>query len=268
MLSASTLTLRGVIQTGAGGPVAYRNSGFYPAFGTASDGESLTGEVLQFDPATMTILNTISIPAPLGENLEGYGQIASRGTEIYIPYNFFYECICIETDRGNPPSNPPPVQGIAVINTEKSTLVANLPIASESVYGFAIPAGSNYGYLSTEVNEAPELIQINLETGKSVQTVAAGGVGNLLSSPDGTTLYLNASSGLYAIDAQTLATTNSAGLSYKAFSITPDGQYLYCAEIGQVDIVSTASLRVVGVIPAPAASDHAPTPGAPIMVSR
>jgi hypothetical protein len=56
----------------------------------------------------------------------------------------------------------------------------------------------------------------------------------------------------------------SAPLVYNSMAITPDGAYLYCAASAEVDIVSTSSFTIEGVIP----SNTGTAPAFPIIIGN
>lgn len=170
-------------------------------------------------------------------------QPANHENLLYIPYN---------ADCGGCYSPPYWNVGIDVVNTQGMTLQAQFPISKGiTINGFAISPNGARGYVAVEYGyHGPyKLLEIDLQTGTTMRTASIP-AGNLAISSDGTTLYaLLLTGGIGTISIQNLMLTNSApSLAVGAFALTEDGQYIYADTATGVDIISTASLAVVGSI--------------------
>lgn len=197
--------------------------------------------VIQFDPVSMQVTAEVTIPLPNGEDGGVIAEPAIFGTNAYVAATFYHQ------HRGKP--EMPLQNGILVVDTQTMTLANHFPVAGKSVNGFAVSPDGTTGFLAIETfTEGGALVKVDLATGV-VFKEAPIAAGNLVISPDGTTLFTVLPSGLSAIRTTDLTVTRSAPeLSPGAFNITPDGQYLYASVSGGVDIVSTATLTVTGTI--------------------
>jgi len=241
------------------GFVLYGNTG-YALTGVGSPPNT---NIVQFDPVSLKVTGQVSIPYPANDNSGYYTQPAANEHFVYVPFNFYYSPCC-DVRAASGGIN----YGIAVLNTQTMSLQV-WPYPVSNILGFSIAQGTGLGYLSVGRGaNAYALMEINLQNGHVQKTVTLGVAGSLVSSPDGSTLYLAAqfASGsgygaLYSIDRQTMTVTNStAGVYAEDLSVSPDGQYLYgptgTGTAGAVNIVSTASLQLVGKIPSVGVPPH------------
>jgi len=245
ILDAATLQLKSLLPIGASGPVTYSNAAYMSYFtyiGTP------VGHVVQFDPVTLKVTGALPVPTYAGDNAAQFSQLTAVGNFLYAPYySAFADCCDSKTPEQAFEGNG---SALEVIDTTTFKVSAVYPISLDLVAGFAVPAGSQYGYFSVTPGELGDLVKMDLATGVEVGRAPLPAYGSLLASTDGATLYIYGAYQLYAIDVATLAVTTSSPLFCTGLAATPDGAYLYCSTTGGVDILSTSSLDVVGLIPA------------------
>jgi hypothetical protein len=253
VLDPNTLQFKGVVYISTPvNYVVYANMG-YAITGVGSPPNM---SIVQFDPVNLQVTGTVQIPYPANDYDGYYTQPAAIGDFLYVPFNFYN---ANATERA-PAASGGVNYGIAVLDTQTMS-IAVWPFNVSAILGFTIARGSRKGYLSVQAGlGAYEMIEIDLGSGHIVKATELGIAGSLASSADGSTIYLAgqfaSSTGygaLYAVDAQTLAISNSTPSLYlEDLSITPDGQYLYgptgTGSGGAVDIVSTGSLQLAGRI--------------------
>jgi hypothetical protein len=236
----------------------------YEAFWVAAGdgaGYAMTGmvpnQVVQFDPASLTITGGTSIPIPLGVDSLAYAQPVVEGTHLYVPFTFWaaitFECRKAHGCRSKAPIGASTTSavnnGIAVIDTNTMALESILPLSdATSVGGFAIIPGKGKGYVTVGVSNGGALLEIDLSTGAILRSAAISG-GYLAASPDGATIYVLSADELEAVSTKTLTVTKSLpGAELVNLSITPDGEYIYGVTATGYDIISTSSFTVVGSI--------------------
>jgi hypothetical protein len=137
-------------------------------------------------------------------------------------------------------------------------LVATWPFPALPLLGVA--PGASVAYAAFLAGDQKlDLERIDLSTGKIVGHVQVPGANSSFSnpavSPDGSTIYLFSGQALLTFNAATLAQNGTAtGYELSNLTVSPDGSYLYggttppCQECSE-QIISTASLQLVGTIP-------------------
>jgi len=253
VLDATTLEPKGYV------PLPY--TAFWVAAGGGS-GYAVVGlqpiQVVQFDPVSLTITGSTSIPIPIADDESSSTQPVVEGSHLYVPFNYWaafnFDCGNARGCRSKAPVGAPTItavnNGIAVIDTDTMTLASILPLSNiTGVYGFAIVPGKGKAYVTVGVNaKTSALVEINISTGAILRSAAISG-SYLAAAPDGATIYVLSNGGLEAVSTKTLSVTNSlpnAGLL--SLSITPDGAYIYGVTATGYDIISTSALTVVGSI--------------------
>jgi hypothetical protein len=257
VLDSKTLRLRGSIMTGYPCEwVVFGDTG-YAVCGVS--GEQPGPQVTQFDPVSLKVTGSVTIPYPADDDTGFYAQPVLDANFLYVPFNFYPASSGVRpAGTGSPAATGAVSYGIAVIDIAKMALAAIFPLNVAQISGFAIASGSGNGYLSIAL-ESPysgELLEISLRTGAILRTAQLPENGYVAAAPDGSTIYVSTPGTLYAVSTQTLTIVNSAtGLYFGYLSVTPDGAYIYGTTNSGVTIVSTSSLAVVGTIPSTATTN-------------
>lgn len=216
----------------------------------------VTPEVLRFDPVSLKLTGTVSLPnSP--NYLISYSQPVMSGSTLYVPYSLSF--------NGGPVrfagSARFPGNGIFVIDTLQMRLLATWAFPALPLFGLAPEQGVAYAAVPA-AQQMVDLDEVDLSTGKVILQVRIPEGANPLNlysnpavSPDGRTVYLTTSDTLYTFNAKNLAVTNTvAGIGLTSLTVSPDGNYLYggtsvpCTACSE-QIVSTSSLKVVGSVP-------------------
>ncbi|MBV8101043.1 MAG: PD40 domain-containing protein [Verrucomicrobia bacterium] len=150
---------------------------------------------------------------------------------------------------------------VSVLNSDTGSILNTIPIGFSVQWEAISPDGSR---LYVESFDAANLYHIvAIETASNTVTAKLAihdfAVDAMTMSPDGTTLYVIGSLGLYVIDTNPLRVTRTvSSLSATSQAVTPDGKYLYIASVGNpgnpqenVEILSTANFAVVATVPLP-----------------
>jgi hypothetical protein len=214
-------------------------------------------QVVRFDPVSLKVTGKVNLPNRIYETV-GYSQPVMDGSTLYVPFSF-----TLNGAGADDASSSRPKTGIAVVDTVGMKLVAAWPLETLPLLGLAPGHGVAYAAIQA-AHHVLDLAEIDLSTGAITKQVQIPGgntstYSNPAVSPDGDTIYLSANNTLYTLNAQTLAVTNTMpGIGLTNLAVNPDGRFLYGAETVpcqncpasySVEIVSTASLLVVGTIP-------------------
>lgn len=230
---------------------------FLSAGGGSGFATSSTPQIFRFDPVSLQVTGTASLPGGAENYLWAYSQPVLRGSTLYVPFE--------RSLNGGPraPSSTGSMApaGIAVIDTLQMTLTAIWPFRSLPLLCLAPGGGPAYAVVP-EAKQVLDLDVINLSTGDIVAQVQIPGLNttgtysNPAVSPDGSTIYFSNNNTLYTFNSKALALTNTVpGIGLVNLTVSPDGDFLYgatpqcngCAY--SLEIVSTSSLEVAGAIP-------------------
>jgi len=248
VIDAATLRLNGLLYIeGLTGGIVFGEAGYATA--TDTNPETLTPHVVAFDPVSLQVTGSVALLS--GYPNQFFGQPVVNGNRLYVPFKF--------SKSGG--SNV--FSGIDVIDTTEMKLLATWTYNAYPAYLAVSPDGKQGYVLGMPPNFPARLAKISMSTGQVLQQIQlpSGSQSNsaMALSPDGGTIYFSLASSLYAVSAQTLATSNSsAGLELSTLSVSPDGQYLYgllptpcvdCSTDYTLDIISTSTLQVAGSIP-------------------
>ena len=233
---------------------AFLNTGGGSGFATSS-----TPQIFRFDPISLQVTGTASIPGGDANFLWNYSQPILSGSTLYVPF--------VRTLNGGPadPSAAPSTApgGLAVIDTVQMTLKAIWPFSALPLLGLAAGGGAAYAVVPG-ANQELNLDRIDLSTGQIVTHVQIPGLNtsgiysNPAASPDGGTVYFSNNNTLYTFNAKTLALTNTVpGIGLVNLTVSPDSGYVYgaappcygCAIQYSEQIVSTSLLEVVATMP-------------------
>lgn len=237
---------------------------FLNASGGSGFATSSTPQIFRFDPVSLQVTGTATLPGGDANYLWNYSQPVLSGSALYVPYQ--------RSQNGGPRSGSgastpspeaAPNTGIGVIDTAQMTLVAIWPFETLPLLGLA-PGGQMAYAVVPGANQVLVLAQINLSTGQIVAHAQIPGLNisgiysNPAVSPDGSTIYFSNNNALYTFNAKTLEITNTVtGIGLVNLTVSPDGDYLYgatpqcndCAVEYSWQIVSVSSLEVVGTTP-------------------
>jgi outer membrane protein assembly factor BamB len=233
---------------------AFLNAGGGFGFATSS-----TPEIFRFDPVSLQVTGTASLPGGAANYLWNYSQPVLSGSTLYVPFE--------RSLNGGPrlPSSDASAApaGIAVIDTLQMKLTAIWPFRGLPLLGLA-PGGQVAYAVVPLAQQVLDLDKIDLSTGQIVARVQLPSLNtsntdsNPAVSPDGGTIYFSNDNTLYTFNAKTLALTNTApGIGLVNLTVSPDGAYIYgatpacngCAIEYSAQIVSASSLQVVGTTP-------------------
>jgi hypothetical protein len=233
-----------------------------PAFLTAGGGAgfatSSAQQILRFDPVTLQVTGTATLPGSSSVYLWNYSQPVLSGSMLYVPFQRGLNG-GPRSGAATPPSSGSAPTGIAVIDTTQMTLTAIWPFQGLPLLGLGQGGQAAYAVVPA-AGSVLELDKIDLATGQTVAHVQLPGqytdfsYSNPAASPDGRTVYLSNNNALYTFDAQTLALTGTVpGIGLVNLAVSPDGDYLYgntpvcnCATQYTEQIVSTSTLVVAG----------------------
>ncbi|MGC9949189.1 MAG: YncE family protein [Bryobacteraceae bacterium] len=236
---------------------AFLNAGGGSGFATSS-----TPQVFRFDPVSLEVTGTASIPSRDGDTNFNYSQPVLSGSTLYVPFQFVEELIT--RGAGTLSAGSPPSTGIAAIDTVQMTVTATWPFKGLPLIGSS-PGGQVVYAVVPEAGQVLDLDQIDPSTGKIVRHAQIPGLNtsgiysNPAVSPDGGTIYFSNNNTLYTFNAKTLALTNTvAGIGLVNLAVSPGSDYLYgatpppcygCAIEYSLQVVSTSSLSVAGSTP-------------------
>jgi outer membrane protein assembly factor BamB len=243
---------------------AFLNAGGGSGFATSS-----TPQVFRFDPVSLQVTGSVSIPHRESDTNFNYSQPVLSGSTLYVPFQFFEELSIKGASTQSSAGSTPPT-GIAVIDTLQMTVTAIWPFKTLPLLGLASGGRVAYAVIPA-ANQVLDLDQIDLSTGQIVRNVQIPGLNTsgIYSNPavslDGSTIYFSNNDTLYTFNAKTLALTNTVpGIGLVNLTVSPDSDFLYgatpacygCAIQYSAQIVSTALLEVVGTM----ASAYQPGP--------
>lgn len=153
-------------------------------------------------------------------------------------------------------------QSVSVLDSSTGLTLATVPVGFSVQWEAISPDGSRLYVESFDVANLYHIVAIDTASNQLTGKLAIHdyAVDAVTLSPDGTTLYVIGSLGLYVIDADSLSvTTPIPSISATSQAVTPDGKYLYIASLGtpghpqeSVQVVSTANYALVQTIPLPA----------------
>jgi YVTN family beta-propeller protein len=150
---------------------------------------------------------------------------------------------------------------VSVLNSSTGSTIATVPVGFSVQWEAMSPDGSKLYVESFDAANLYHVVAIdtNSNTVSTKLAIHDFSVDAMTLSPDGTTLYVTGSLGLYVINTDSLSVTRTvSSLSATSQAVTPDGKYLYIASPGNtgnpqesVQVVSTANYAVIETIPLP-----------------
>jgi YVTN family beta-propeller protein len=147
---------------------------------------------------------------------------------------------------------------VSVLNSATGLTLATVPVGFSVQWEAISPDGSRLYVESFDAANLYHIVAIDTATNTVTGKLAIHdfAVDAMTLTPDGTTLYVIGSLGLYVIDANALSVTKTiSSVSAASQAVTPDGKYLYIASVGNtgnpqesVQVVSIANYAVVHTI--------------------
>ena len=152
-------------------------------------------------------------------------------------------------------------RSVSVLNSNTGSILDTVPIGFSVQWEAISPDGSKLYVESFDAANLYHIVAIDTASNTVTAKLAIHdfAVDAMTLSPDGTTLYVIGSVGLYVIDANSLSVARTvSSLSATSQAVTPDGKYLYIASVGNtgnpqenIEILSTANFAVVATVPLP-----------------
>lgn len=150
-------------------------------------------------------------------------------------------------------------QSVSVLSAETGATLATVPVGYQVQWEVVSPNGALLYVESFDVANVYHIVAIDTATNtvNAVLEIPDYFVDAMTLSPDGATIYVAGLQGLYVINANPLAISTIVAFPNGASqSITPDGKYLYIAQLGTpgntqetVQVVSTSTYAAVQSIP-------------------
>ncbi|MBV8278343.1 MAG: beta-propeller fold lactonase family protein [Verrucomicrobia bacterium] len=152
-------------------------------------------------------------------------------------------------------------QSVSVLNSSTGLTLASIRVGFSVQWEAISPDGSKLYVESFDAANLYHIVAIDtaLNTVSAKLAIHDFAVDAMTLSPDGNTLYVVGSLGLYVIDANSLRVTQTvSALSATSQAVTPDGKYLYIASPGNtgdpqesVQVVSTTDFALIKSVPLP-----------------
>ncbi|WP_162465068.1 Ig-like domain-containing protein [Mycolicibacterium sp. CBMA 335] len=238
---------------GDGIAVSPDGSRLYIATGNAANPTTGAGTVSVINTATDSVIASVSVgPEPFGIAITPNGSTAyvintpGSVSVINTATNTVTNTITVSGQPLGVAANPNGATvyvatsaGISVINTATNTVTATVP--ANGAFGVAVSPNGHTVYLAT--SGGVEVIDTATNV---VTTTIPGGATQVAVSPDGNFVYAtNSGETVTVIDTatNTVIDTVTAGSETVGLTVTPDGKYVYVANIasGTVSVIYTGN---------------------------